>query len=464
VLVAFGRDPEATELPNACDDVRTIGQLAWAMLAGGPPPAAPTRPLAERRPDLPPRIIQDTEALITCDRDGEPPDVDAYLASLGGFALRASGETEAAPIAVSGDEAQESGFSDEITEEAPVPSSEAHQGAVEEPVEEPFDVPVEDDVGAGAIVVASKEEMPLSGEIKTLPTVIETPDRAATAVGAERDGEVAVVKRAGINFSRRVVTTAAVAALLIVAIVLFVRRGNGSAPRVVANTADTSALAGGDVALRGQQRRADTAPPVSVAVVPQPGSKAAPNGSSTTASSATPQANQAASPATQNSGSVNPAGAGTRSLSPPTQRRPEPPVSTNRPTISPPGTGDSGSLPRDSARLRTTAELCGSAESGDQRACLLQLIKENDTELNSVFRRLVTAMRRKANIADQDPEPQAIVDLREAEKKWVEDRDVACRSAGSGPLYGRTRAACYAGQSAQRVRDLRRMLDSIPPG
>ena len=75
VLVAFGRDPEATELPNACDDVRTVGQLSWAMLAGGPPAAAPTRPLAERRPDLPPRIIQETEALITCDRDGAPPDV-----------------------------------------------------------------------------------------------------------------------------------------------------------------------------------------------------------------------------------------------------------------------------------------------------------------------------------------------------------------------------------------------------
>src|SRR6185436_4699881 len=129
VLVAFGRDPEATELPNACDDVRTIGQLSWAMLAGGPPAAAPTRPLAERRPDLPPRIIQDTEALITCDRDGAPPDVNAYLVSLGGLAPRGSADAEAAPAVVAGDEADSTGFSDEITQEAPISPIEADRAA-----------------------------------------------------------------------------------------------------------------------------------------------------------------------------------------------------------------------------------------------------------------------------------------------------------------------------------------------
>jgi uncharacterized protein YecT (DUF1311 family) len=120
-------------------------------------------------------------------------------------------------------------------------------------------------------------------------------------------------------------------------------------------------------------------------------------------------------------------------------------------------------LTRDSARVRTINETCASAEPGDQRICLAQLIKDNDVELNSVFRRLVTAMRRKANIADQDPEPQVLVDLREAEKKWVGDRDVACRGVGSGPRYARTRAACYADQSAKRTRELQQMLDAIPP-
>jgi uncharacterized protein YecT (DUF1311 family) len=163
-----------------------------------------------------------------------------------------------------------------------------------------------------------------------------------------------------------------------------------------------------------------------------------------------------------NPASVNP-NAPTQPLSPPGQRRSEPPVTANRPTIAP-QTRDTSALPNDSTRVRTTAEVCASTETGDQRTCLGQLIKENDVELNAVFRRLLTAMRRKANIADQDPEPQSIVDLREAEKKWVEDRDVACRGVGAGPLYARTRAACYAGQSARRTRELRQMLDSIPPG
>ena len=456
VLVAFGRDPDATELPNACDDVRTVGQLAWAMLAGGPPAAAPTRPLAERRPDLSPKIIHDTEALITCDRDGAAPDVNAYLVSLGGFTPRASGETEATPAAIAGDEGATTDFSDEVTAEAPVATSDLGHAADEHAADDHPAVQLPDDraavdesveaiaAGEDAIVVASDEGRPLTGEIKTLPTLIETPDRSVGVIesNGENDAEV-VVRRHGMSFGARMITTVAVAAVIIAAIVLFVRRGGGSPPQMAATTPDSSALAGGDVALRGQQRRPDTTPPVSVAIVSPPGAQTTPAG---------------ANPA---------AGAGTQPrspLSPPTQRRSEPPVSTNRPTIVPPGTPDSSSLPRDSARVRTTAEVCASTELGDQRTCLGLLIKENDIELNSVFRRLVTAMRRKANIADQDPEPQTIVDLREAEKKWVEDRDVACRGVGAGPLYARTRAACYAGQSARRTRDLRQMLDSIPPG
>jgi uncharacterized protein YecT (DUF1311 family) len=439
VLVAFGRDPEATELPNACDDVRTIGQLAWAMLAGGPPAAAPTKPLAERRPDLPAKIIQDTEALITCDRDGAPPDVNAYLVSLGGFAPRASSDPEIVPAVIPvEDEVEEEAFGSDVTDAAPVAMEEPDHALADEDVEAIA-------AGANALVVAGDEPRPLSGEIKTLPTVVVTPDRPAATVGAESDGEVVVVKRPGMGFGTKVIATAAVAAVLIFAIVFFVSRGNSSSPRVVTSTPDTSVLAGGDVALRGQQRHADTTPPATVTIVPQPGAQTTPSGG-TSASSATP--NQSTTPA--------------QPLAPPTQRRPEPPVSTNRPTIVPPG--DTSTLPRDSAHVRTVNELCESVETGDQRACLAQLIKDNDVELNSVFRRLVTAMRRKANIADQDPEPQSLVDLREAEKKWVGDRDVACRGVGSGPRYARPRAACYADQSSKRTAQLRQMLDSIPPG
>jgi len=479
VLVAFGRDPEATELPNACDDVRTVGQLAWAMLAGGPPSAAPTKPLAERRPDLPPQIIHDTEALITCDRDGEPPDVNAFLVSLGGIASRASSSAEAAPVVVAQEEqGATTDFGDEsageITDESPIPAME-DEITEESPVPrlEAEELPVEDQAeavpGVAALVVASEEQRPLSGEIKTLPTVIETPDRPAAAVGAESDAEVVVVKRRGMSFGARMLTAVAVAVVIIAVFLLFTRRGNGTAPRMVTNTADSSALAAGDVALRGQQRRADTSsqPPVSVSIVPQPGAQATPNGGATV-SSATPMPNQSANsaqnPAAQNPATANPpAGANTRALAPPTRRRSEPPVSTTPVTIVPPTSRDTA-LSRDSARVRSAAEVCASADPGDQRTCLGQLIKDNDTELNSVFRRLVTAMRRKANIADQDPEPPAILGLREAERRWVDDRDAACRDAGAGPRYARARAGCYADQSARRVRELRQMLDSIPPG
>ena len=455
VLVAFGRDPEATELPNACDDVRTIGQLAWAMLAGGPPAAAPTRPLAERRPDLPVRLIQETEALITCDRDGAPPDIGAYLVSLGGLTPRSAGEMEHASVVSAGeDELAETELvadvADEITDEASVVPEDGGHIVVEEETE-----PVAGSAGALAVTNGPRDaERPLSGEIKTLPKVIETPDRPAGTVGTQSDGEVIVVRRSGMSFGARVLTTAAIAAVIIVAIVLFVRRGNSTTPSMVTNTADTSALAGGDVALRGQQRRADSSVNAT-----QPGVQSTPNGGTSTpsATSSPPATSAIQKPAT-----ANPSGA-TRPLSPPTQRRSEPPVSTNRPTIVPPATGDTTSLTRDSARVRTINETCASAEPGDQRICLAQLIKDNDVELNSVFRRLVTAMRRKANIADQDPEPQVLVDLREAEKKWVGDRDVACRGVGSGPRYARTRAACYADQSAKRTRELQQMLDAIPP-
>src|SRR6476646_10561627 len=152
------------------------------MLAGGPPAAAPTKPLAERRPDLPPRIIQETEALITCDRDGAPPDVNAYLVSLGGLARGSDAET--VPAVMTSDETYESAFSEEITQEAPVSPIEAEHAADDEAAEAVDDERVEvADAGLDAVVGASEEGRPLSGEIKTLPTLIETPERSSASVG-----------------------------------------------------------------------------------------------------------------------------------------------------------------------------------------------------------------------------------------------------------------------------------------
>ena len=81
-------------------------------------------------------------------------------------------------------------------------------------------------------------------------------------------------------------------------------------------------------------------------------------------------------------------------------------------------------LPRDSARAseRTTTrdttgmavatEPCASAESEDQHKCLMAAIDRNDRELNSVFGRLVAALRRQASAAASDPDPDTVDELR----------------------------------------------------
>jgi len=84
VLLAF--DP-AIPLGDAtwdrCADARTIGRLAWEMLAGRPSDNPDAKTLAELRPDLPTRIIEETVALMNCKRDAAPPNVPAYIMLLG---------------------------------------------------------------------------------------------------------------------------------------------------------------------------------------------------------------------------------------------------------------------------------------------------------------------------------------------------------------------------------------------
>ena len=84
VLLAF--DP-ATPMADAtwdrCADARTIGRLAWEMLAGRLADAASSKLLAELRPDLPRRVIDETTALMNCRREGPGPNILAYLALLG---------------------------------------------------------------------------------------------------------------------------------------------------------------------------------------------------------------------------------------------------------------------------------------------------------------------------------------------------------------------------------------------
>src|SRR2546423_1801213 len=66
-------------LPDACTDARTIGELAHTMLTGEVGRGESDKSLAELRPDLPPAIVEQTEALLRCRAGGMPRDIAEYL-------------------------------------------------------------------------------------------------------------------------------------------------------------------------------------------------------------------------------------------------------------------------------------------------------------------------------------------------------------------------------------------------
>jgi uncharacterized protein YecT (DUF1311 family) len=80
-----------------------------------------------------------------------------------------------------------------------------------------------------------------------------------------------------------------------------------------------------------------------------------------------------------------------------------------------------------------------------------------------VYGKLIAALRRQAGAGDGDPDPETVDELRVAQRKWLEERDAACREVGERPLYARERSSCFAQQSANRARELQRKLEGVPP-
>lgn len=84
VLLAFDPTiPMSDSSLDRCGDARTIGRLAWEMLAGRPVDDPTGKSLTALRPDLPKRIIDETNALMNCRREGPAPNTAAYIAMLG---------------------------------------------------------------------------------------------------------------------------------------------------------------------------------------------------------------------------------------------------------------------------------------------------------------------------------------------------------------------------------------------
>jgi uncharacterized protein YecT (DUF1311 family) len=84
VLLAFDpSNPTVDASWDRCADARTVGRLAWQMLAGRRSDEPDAKTLAALRPDLPRRVVEETMALLNCRREGPAPNIPAYINLLG---------------------------------------------------------------------------------------------------------------------------------------------------------------------------------------------------------------------------------------------------------------------------------------------------------------------------------------------------------------------------------------------
>jgi uncharacterized protein YecT (DUF1311 family) len=116
---------------------------------------------------------------------------------------------------------------------------------------------------------------------------------------------------------------------------------------------------------------------------------------------------------------------------------------------------------RDSAA--DVVDPCLSSEASKQQQCLSDAIERNDRELNRAYARLIAAYRRQTGAAAADPDPEAVNTLRAEQRTWVDARNAECRQVGEGPLFAKSRAACYAQRATDRARELQQRVAGIPP-
>lgn len=251
-----------------------------------------------------------------------------------------------------------------------------------------------------------------------------TPPTPASA----HEPSVVVVKRRGMSFGARVFTAFVVVAAVVLGFVLFTRyRASQQPPRTATISIDSSTV-GGEAALHTVQP--DTAVyPTPHIVEPPPAPPP-------------PVTTQPAPPLTM------------------PERMPRMPEPSPRPPID-----TSVRLPVDTSvrpPAPSSGDVCDSVEPGDQRNCLAGLIAKADRDMNVVYQKLIAALRRQANVSDADPDPASVEDLRSAQRRWMEDRDASCRGTGTGLLYARERATCFADRASSRATELQQQLDAIP--
>jgi uncharacterized protein YecT (DUF1311 family) len=402
VLVAFEPNPAlgATQ-PNACDDARTLGELAWRMLAGQRAAAARVSSLEAVRPELSKAVVRELDGLMHCDRSGQAPHAGALISAL--EPGRVAAEAAAA--------------------RAPGPAARATAAAA-----------------------------PLTAPVEGSPS----PHVALPADGRIRDEDAVVVVRRGMSFGARLAVAVGIAAVIVIAAILLLGRHRTTGGRTAAglapvDTGGTSAT--GDVSLR----RPDSQVSYDTSAIVRPRTAAPPLAAATVPGTTTVLG-----------------GRGSPGMIVPPARRPEPLVQ-NPPIVSLPRATPGDSARADSARTDSSrrpardttqslssGDVCDSPSSSDQRACLSQSIRQNDATLNEAYRKVISALRRQANVSDSEPDPPAVDQLRRTEQSWLEWRDATCRTVGDQPLYARARAACFAQESARRTRVLQQKLDTLP--
>ncbi len=394
-----------------CDDARVVGRLAWEMLSGEPFDAESEESLAVLRPDLAPRLVAATESLVRCE-PGTLVNVGAYIALLSGSAALERPATLPEPPTA-------------VPAPSPTPSS-------------------------------TNAARPL----RTAP------------VGAAAD---AVVPRTqGMSFGARFGSAVAVLAVVAIVAFWFVQRTGNAVSLMAANGQEQmSGEAAGDVAgdVADASQRTDTAAVASsrdstYPTIPTPAVTTAPAPLAVTpAVRPAPVVTPAPTAAPTAAPTPAPEPAPTSGLVPPDTRRHEPLSGT--PSLTFParsaGPADSaGIAPRDSTVTMQVSDVCNSPIDGDQHKCLMNAIDRNDVALNAVYQQLNAALRRQANVTADDSTPESVTRLHAAERQWMDQRDQACHGVGSGPLYARERAQCFADQSAGRTRELQQMLTAIP--
>ena len=281
---------------------------------------------------------------------------------------------------------------------------------------------------------------------------VAVPERQVALPLAARADAAVVQRHTGMGFGARFATALVVLVVLGAGAMFMMNRNHPADRRALVDTSTSgdSTEAAGDIASRARQSDSLLA-----AQAPSMPRISSPTVSQSASAAVTPPVAARSAAAT-----MTPPGQDTQPVAAPVTRRSEP----LRPATPPLTMPDSASPPppRPDSAARNV-DVCDSPDSSDQHRCLMNAIDRNDVGLNGVYQRLITALRRQAGVQPDDPEPATVETLRGAQRRWVEQRDVECRSAGTGLLYARERAACFADQSEKRKRDLQDQLDAIPP-